>query len=92
MIRGMRLTPLLSVAPATIQAYPVALIERFRGFSTRSLLLNPSAFGGYVGIGVAVATAATVVDGEAGSVADDAAGGGAPPHVTSKAATAIGAS
>jgi len=71
--------------------YPVALVETSLGFSMRSLLVNPSAFGAYVGIGVAVAAAATVVDGEAGGVADDAARGGAPPHVTSKTATAIGA-
>ena len=52
----------------------------------RTLLLNPSAFGAYVGIGVAVAVA---IDGEAGGVADDAARGAAPPQVTMTRAMTI---
>ena len=75
---------------AAIQAYPGALAARLRGFSTSSLLLKPSALGGYVGI--AVATGATGAEGNAGGVADDAEGGGAPPQVTRTRVRVIGPS
>jgi len=77
-------------APLVIQTNPAALVARFRGFSMRALLLKPSAVGAYVG--TAVAMAATEGDGDAGGAADDAAGAGAPPHVTRTTARMIGLS
>jgi hypothetical protein len=69
-----------------VGAFP-PLWTRTRPSST--LLLNPSALGGYVGRGVA--TAAADADGETGSVGDDAARGAAPPHVTRTSARVTGA-
>jgi len=66
---------------------PIALVERVLGFSTRTLLLKPSAVGAYVALGTTVAVADG--DGEAKGVAEVAAGDD-PPHVTMASARASG--